>query len=275
MDRLTLFWRLHLALLGLFAVEMGWLLSLALRARVPGLPADVSRWRKFQVLVDRGLRFLFSRHLCPFLARLVSEGLFHGQVFRVSRFRWAVHFLVFGSFFLLGILSVITGVAVEILPALFPPEHVLNANALSSALRDPDHPVVALANEVLGLLLLLGLTLAAWRRYVRRDPLLRTVASDGVLLGLLALIALSGYPLEAFRLLAQGDPSAGAWGFLGAGLAGFLSGLRVDWATWHDGAFWLHFALVNLLLFYTPFSRFFHALAGPVIAALNTMEEAP
>lgn len=275
MDRLTLFWRLHLALLGLFAVEMGWLLSLALRARVPGLPADASRCRKLQVLVGRALRFLFSRHFFPFLARLVTDGMLHRQVFGVSRFRWAVHALVFGSFLILGLLSILTGVAVEILPALLPPEHILNANALSSALRDADHPAVALANEVLGLLLLLGLALAAWRRYVRRDALLRTVASDGVFLGLLAFIVLSGYPVEAFRLLAEGDLSAGAWGFLGAGLAWLLSHIQADWATWHDGAFWLHFALVNLLLFYMPFSRFAHALASPLVAALNAMEEAP
>ncbi len=275
MDRLTLFWRLHLALLGLFAVEIGWLLSLALQARVPGLPADTSRWRKFQVVMGRVLRFLFSRRLFSFLAQLVSEGLLHRQVFGANRFRWAVHLLVFGSFFVLGVLSTVTGVAVEILPALFPPEHFLNANALSSALRDMDHPAVALANEVLGLLLLLGLALAAWRRYVWRDPLLRTVASDGVLLALLTLIALSGYPLEAFRLLAEGSPSAGAWGFLGAGLAWLLSPAPADWAFWHEAAFWLHFALANLLLFYTPFSRFAHTLASPIVAALNSAEEVP
>jgi len=275
MDRLTLFWRLHLALLGLFTLEVAWLLSLALRARVPGLPPEASRWRKLQVLVGRTLRFLFSRRLFPFLARLVDQGVLHRQLIGISRFRWTVHLLVFGSFFILGLLSTVTGIAVEILPALFPPEHILNANALSSALRDVDHPVVALANEVLGLLLLLGLALAAWRRYVRRDPNLRTVASDGVLLTLLALIALGGYPVEAFRLLAEGNASAGGWGFVGAGLARLLAHVPADWETWHSGAFWFHFATVNLLLFYTPFSRFFHALASPLVAALNAMEEAP
>jgi heterodisulfide reductase subunit E len=275
MDRLTLFWRLHLALLGLFTLEVAWLLSLALRARVPGLPPEASRWRKLQVLVGRTLRFLFSRRLFPFLARLVDQGVLHRQLIGISRFRWAVHLLVFGSFFVLGLLSTVTGIAVEILPTLFPPEHILNANALSSALRDVDHPVVALANEVLGLLLLLGLALAAWRRYVRRDPNLRTVASDGVLLTLLALIALGGYPVEAFRLLAEGNALAGGWGFVGAGLARLLAQVPADWGAWHSGAFWFHFATVNLLLFYMPFSRFFHALASPLIAALNAREEAP
>ncbi|MGQ9714629.1 MAG: respiratory nitrate reductase subunit gamma [Anaerolineae bacterium] len=275
MDRLTLFWRLHLALLGLFSLEIGWLLSLWLRAQVPGLPSDASRWRKLWVLLGRVVRFVLSRTFPTFLIHLVGQGLVHQQILRLSRFRWAVHLLVFGSFLVLGLLSTVTGIAVEILPALFPPEHVLNANPLSSALRDMDHPAVALANEVLGLLMLLGVALAAWRRYVRREANLRTGASDGVFLGLLALIALSGYPVEAFRLLAEGTVAKGLWGFVGAGLAHLLAGAPADWISWHQGAFWFHFALVNLLLFYAPFSRFFHALASPLVAALNLVEEAP
>ncbi|MBC7222738.1 MAG: respiratory nitrate reductase subunit gamma [Anaerolineae bacterium] len=274
MDRLTLFWRLHLALLGLFAMEMGWLLSVWLRAWVPGLPADAPRWRKLLMVAGRGVRFLFSCRFPAFLGCLLGQGLLHRQVLQASRFRWVAHLLVFGSFFALGILSTVTGVAVEVLPAAFPMEHILNANALSSTLRNMDHPAVALANEVLGLLMLLGLALAAWRRYVRREPNLRTGASDGVFLGLLALIALSGYAVEAFRLLAEGAQGARAWAFLGAGLAALLARAPARWEAWHQGAFWFHFAVANLLLFYAPFSRFFHALASPLVAALNAMEEA-
>lgn len=275
MDRLTLFWRLHLALLGLFALEMGWLLSVWLRARVPGLPADAPRRRKIQVLAGRAVRFFFSRRFPAFLARLLDQGLLHRQVLQVSRVRWTAHLLIFGSFLILGALSTVTGVAVEVLPALFPLEHGLNANPVSAALRDMDHPAVALTNEVLGLLMLLGLALAVWRRYVRRDPNLRTVASDGIFLGLVALIVLSGYFVEAFRLLAESVEPGRAWAFLGTGLANIFSVVSVSWPAWHQGAFWFHFALVNLLLFYAPFSRFFHALASPLVAALNTMEETP
>jgi len=275
MDRLTLFWILHLALLGLFGLEVAFLVSVGLRARVPGLPAGATRWQKLRTIVGRGLRFAFSGRMGPFLASLLGDGVAHRQVFRVSRFRWAVHTMIFGSFLVLGVFSTVTGLAVEVLPALFPPGHFLNANAVSAALRDLDHPVVALVNETLGLVMLLGVALAAWRRYVRRDEQLRTVASDGVLLALLALVGLSGYPVEAFRLLAEGGAPTAAWGFVGAGLAGFLAPLGWNWAAWHDAAFWFHFALVNLLLFYTPFSRFAHTLASPLVAALNASEEAP
>mgnify|MGYP005840343475 CR=1 FL=1 len=275
MDRLACFWTLHLALLGLFGLEMAFLLSLWLRARVPGLPPNSSRWRKLWVLLGRSLRLVFSRRMGRFLGLLAREGVLHRQVLQVSRWRWAVHGMIFGSFLVLGAFSTVTGVAVEILPALFPPMHVLNANPVSLALRDFDHPAVAFLNEVLGLVLLLGVALAAWRRYIRRDPQLRTVASDGVLLALLAAIGLSGYPVEAFRLLAEGITATAAWGFLGAGLANLLAPLDWAWQAWHDAAFWFHFALVNALLFYTPFSRFLHALASPLITALNASEDVP
>jgi len=275
MDRLTLFWILHLALLGLFGLEMAFLGSVWLRARVPGLPPEASRWQKLRAIVGRSLRFGFSRQMGRFLALLLGDGLLHQQVFRLSRSRWVAHAMIFGSFLVLGILSIVTGVAVEILPALFPPEHILNANGVSLALRDFDHPAVALANEVLGLVMLLGVALAAWRRYIQRDPQLRTSAADGVMLGLLALIGLSGYPVEACRLLAEGPAPTAGWGFLGAALAGLLAPLGWDWPMWHNVTFWFHFALVNLLLFYVPFSRFFHALTSPLVAALSGLEDAP
>ena len=138
-------------------------------------------------------------------------------------------------------------------------------------MRNVEHPVVALLNDGLGLALLVGVALAAWRRFVRPDAQLRHTANDGLVLALLALIGLTGYPVEAFRLLAEGA-SAASWSFVGAPLARLLAPLDADWQAWHSTAFWGHFALTNVLLFYAPFSRFSHAVFSPLIAALNGME---
>jgi nitrate reductase gamma subunit len=43
------------------------------------------------------------------------------------------------------------------------------------------------------------------------------------------------------------------------------------WEVLHNIFFWLHFVVVTALLYYLPFSRFFHVIMSPVIVAYNTM----
>jgi len=277
MDRLTIFWIIHLVFLGLFGLEMLVLLWVWLGARVPGLPRDASRGRKLAVISQRVLRGLFSRRLGTFVKALVLDGIVHRQLFHLSKRRWFAHSAVFWSFLALGLLSTITGVAVECLnpqpehslsPIVFPVHH-----PLIEALVDMDHPVMALLNEGLGLVLLLGLALAAWRRYFQRDPHLRTRGPDTAILVLLAIITSGGYVVEALRFLAQDvPPDRAIFAPLGHGLARLLGLLPLSQETWvgiHFWAFFAHFISVNLLLFYLPFSKFFHIVLSPLVVALN------
>ena len=57
-------------------------------------------------------------------------------------------------------------------------------------------------------------------------------------------------------------------------MASLLGALRLSPGVWeavYNLFFWLHFVIVTALLFYLPFSRFFHVIMSPVIVAYNTM----
>jgi nitrate reductase gamma subunit len=65
-------------------------------------------------------------------------------------------------------------------------------------------------------------------------------------------------------------------GFLGFLSARILGGLGLSpgvWAVFHNVFFWLHFIIVTALLYYLPFSRFFHVIMSPVIVAYNSLRE--
>jgi hypothetical protein len=159
---------------------------------------------------------------------------------------------------------------------------------------------VALINELLGLVVLAGMILIIVRRYVVKDPQLRTIPADSILIGLLTLVAVGGFLAETFRLLADYTTAAGAfapvptmlpedklpavlhgmwrpeWGFVGYALAWLLGLLKIGpdvWGVFHNLFFWLHFVVVTALLYYLPFSRFFHVIMSPVIVAYNTMRD--
>lgn len=296
--RLTVFWIAHLTLLGLFGLEMAIVLSVWLKAKVPGLPGDASRWRKLGVAVGIALGLVFSRRIWTLLKALFVDGLAHRRLFRVNLRRWAVHVSVFGSWLALGVLSTITGLVVEILPLLGMSAEAAASLPLIGHLFHADVWWVALLNEVLGLVVLCGLILVVYRRHVQKDPQLRTTPADNIVIALLILITVSGFPTETFRLLADYTTPAGIfapdpsmippeklppvlytvwrpqWGFAGYLSATTLGALKLNpsvWETLHNLCFWLHFIIVTFLLYYLPFSRFFHVIMSPVIVAYNTM----
>lgn len=274
MERLTLFWIVHVTLLSLFTLEMLFVMSIWLRGRVPGLPANASPLQKVWTGAWFAVRLVFSRRFWRALRSFVSDGLVQQRVLRRRPRHWAAHIAVYGSFVILGILSTVTGLAVEIFPNLLPPTHFLNTNWIAVTLRNVDHPLVAVVNDILGLAILVGLGVMFYRRYVQKDSQLRTGFGDTAILVLLAAIVLSGFPLEAFRLLADHAlTGSAAWGFTGYLLASAVSPFNLDWDVWYNASFWAHFVIVNVLLFYAPFSRFTHVLMSPIIVTFNVLEE--
>ncbi len=294
--RLRIFWAIHLLLLGLFGLETAFILATVLRARLPGLPADAPRRRKLAVALGRGVRLTF-RHLGLVLRALVGDGLLHRRM-TAHRRRWLAHLAVLWAWLGLGVLSITTGFVVEILPRLGLTPDRIAAVPLLGGLFHADVWWVALLNELLGLIALLGMGLILYRHAFRRESWLRTLPGDRLVLALLTFIALGGFPTETFRLLADYTLPGGIfapapalipaerlppslyplwgpqWGFIGYGGARLLAGLCLSaqtWAVWHNVSFWLHFAAVSLLLFALPFTRFAHVLFAPLVVVGNRM----
>jgi nitrate reductase gamma subunit len=300
-QRLTVFWVVHLVLLGLFGLELLFILSVWLKARIPGLPPDAPRWRKLGAALRFIIGVIFSKRIGIMLKALIVDGMVHRRLYRIDLQRWAVHIAVFGSWLALGIVSTITGVVVELLPLLGMSPDSVAAIPILGHLFHADVWWVALINELLGLVVIAGMLLVIYRRRIQKDPQLRTIPADNIVIGLLTLIAISGFFAESFRLLADYTTIAGVfapdpamlspeklppvlhdvwgpqWGFVGYVVASLLGALQLSPGVWeavYNAIFWLHFVIVTALLFYLPFSRFFHVIMSPMIAAYNTMLDA-
>jgi len=268
MDRLTIFWVIQAAVFSFFFAELGFIASIWLKARIPNLPSDASISSKLLFLLRTAFQIVFSSRLLEAIKGLVLDGMLHRRLLHTSPLRWAGHLLTFGAFFLLGIFSIITGFASEILHHLLKLEHPL---ILIFTL--PDHPFIALVNEVLGVILLAGLLVLFYRRFIARDPQLRTAFDDRFVIALLLAIVLSGFLLEAVRLLGKGQiGTAPVLGFIGYALYRLLSPVSLHWYGIYLGLFFFHFGLCDLLLLYLPFSKFAHVLAAPLLTSLNALE---
>jgi heterodisulfide reductase subunit E len=265
LDRLTLFWIAMAVTVALFFAAFGLKLSFWSAGQVNDARGRRVRRAKAWIVFTNGLRVVFSRRFGVVSKTFILDGLLHRSLWSEDRYRWAIHFLMLSGFLSLFIVTMITGFFEEILHFL------LNIDTpLVQFITDKDTPLMASLNEIFGLVILIGLILALVRRFVRRPAQLRTTPFDVRTLALLAIIMITAYPIEAFRLIMEDVPSTLAWfSFLGYPLSLLIRPLDLNWPGWHYWTFMVHIAACMALAVSLPFSKFFHVLISPIIATAN------
>jgi nitrate reductase gamma subunit len=250
-----------------FFIGAGWNVAVWLQGAVHGDPR-LSPGRKLWLLLGDVAGVLFSRRLWVVVQATLRDALFHRRLQQTSLLRWGAHISLLVSLGALFALSLLTGFCQEILHGIFGVNH-----PLVLAIMNKDNPFIALANETLNLVACLGLGLVFYRRW-RREAQLLNAAPDLTILILLAVILVTGYPLESFRLLAENvPPSQAVYSFIGYPLALALRPLGWPWLTVHFWAFLFHAVVAAALIAYLPFSKFWHVFASPLVAVANTIQE--
>jgi nitrate reductase gamma subunit len=248
-------------------------LSIWLRGTVNGR-SDIGAGRKLSLLIRGTLATIFSARLGPLLRALVWDGAIHPTLFKEHKLRWVAHFCVLGGILLLTVLSGLSFMSVDILIPIFNME-----NVFTSIFANKDHALTAFLNEFGGLVVMVGLIIVMVRRYVIRELDMRTRMVDTVIIILLALILVSGYVAEVCRLSFEFEelPPTAIYAFLGYPIAVAVRAAPFPWDKLHDAFFLFHALFSSAAIAYIPFSKFFHAMAGAIIATVNALqaEQAP
>jgi len=119
--------------------------------------------------------------------------------------------------------------------------------------------------DTLGLLFIVGLAIAVYRRYVQRLDKLRTGWDDRVVLGMLIWIGVSGFVIEALRFVAI--PSQWAiFSPVGDALSALIGGtltLSVGQAqVVYQGFWWAHMFSVMALIALAPYTKLVHVFTS-------------
>ncbi len=128
-----------------------------------------------------------------------------------------------------------------------------------------------------GILALIGVAMAVWRRYVLKPERLNSFADDSVILGYLFLLLLTGFALEGLRIAATElnplsefyDPAVAVWSPVGWIFAkGFEAvGLSIEAMTSsHKVLWWTHAVIFAVGLIYAAvgFSKLSHLIVSPL-----------
>lgn len=119
-----------------------------------------------------------------------------------------------------------------------------------------------LALDLFALLVLAGVSIAAWRRWRTQPVELSRPAGSALPLVLIALLPLTGLLLEGIRLSRDDDLWA-LWSPVGYGVASLVSGLEPQtYSTLHQGLWWGHLSIALVFIAIIPFTRLFHLASG-------------
>ncbi len=237
-------------------IQLAWLMYLLFAAAVVmlvfGLYQRINSWKKGKQdderLSDLPGRFVF----------MLKEMLLQRKTLQ-SGFPALFHSLIFYSFL---ILVVTTGVV------------ALDYDLGTSFFAGHIYVYLSAASEIAGILILLGVFMAMWRRYISKPSTIETVFADTWALLLLALIIITGFAAEGARISAAGDkwsaisPAGCVMSFLFAGFDG-KSGAVIHRILW-----WLHAGLAFFWIGAIPYTKFFHVLLLPANAFFSKMKPA-
>ncbi len=133
------------------------------------------------------LRVIFSTKILVVLKAIIVDVLLQGRVFKEDIARWLAHMLIFYGFMLL---LLIHGLGYVITEAWFD-DYYATVNPFFF-LRD-----------LFGAMVLIGVALAVFRRYLSKTPRLRTGGRDHYAIIILAVIMLSGIGLIGLKITSQ------------------------------------------------------------------------
>jgi len=211
-------------------------------------------------LLAKAARFVLSRRFRRIASVFAKDALYLSKLKDRSVTRWAMHLLILGGFAAMFVLDLVVTFSLDFLKY----QPMIDDTGWAKLwLRD-------FGFDLLGLLLLLGLFIAAGRRFVVKPKMVRTELPDAASILFLLAVVLGGFVLEGMGIAGEipGHQRDNVYSFLGYA---FSLVMPSDIGQYYDQAWLLHGVMSALLIAYIPFSKLFHMIATPVAIEADKM----
>ena len=150
---------------------------------------DYTTSQRAKAALKSFVRFLLSKKILISIKVFVLDILFQKKIFKESMLRWWMHLLIFGGFILL--------LTVHALDAIF-------IEPIFKYYYSTINPFFFL-RELFGVLVLIGLGIAVYRRHIRKVPRLKTNGKDIYAIVIIAAIMISGFLLLGVKMTAYSE----------------------------------------------------------------------
>ena len=186
---------------------------------------DVSPWGRITAAV-RGISSLFNKEKLSILGRVfVQDILLQKHIKKQDKLRWIMHMLIFSAFMFLLIFHALDKIIV-------------------TPLHDRFYLMMNPWLIIAGLIVLAGLSISLYRRYILKVPRLKTSGMDLYTIIILVIIILSGRFMEITKLSSY---------------------------EYYQKIWWVHISVCLFGLAYLPFSKMFHMITTPLSLLCNAV----
>lgn len=230
---------------------LGTMWNALLWMRGKGLTTTPER-RLLRVLV-MAVRALLSKRLGRALAVLFRDALYLSKLKDRSALRWFMHLMILGGFLAMFALDLLVTFCLDIVK--YAPM-IEDDGWAKLWFRD-------FGFDLVGLMMLVGLTIAALRRFAFKPKIVRTELPDAASILFLLAVVLGGFVLEGMGIAGAipGHESPPEYSFVGYA---FSLLMPESFGQHYDQAWLVHGVMSALLIAYIPFSKLFHMLATPL-----------
>ena len=221
---------------------------------------EKSMHRKIGLASESILGTIFSRDFFTILKTFFLDVVLQRRLLQESVKRWFIHSLIFLPILFRFLLSVFTFFVSRIGPE----------TSLAVILIDKNSSFTAFVNDLCGILILVGIVLAALQRFIIKPPHVVAEAKDNLALLLIGLLVLLGFLAEGARILmTQIPPEVGFYSFIGYPVSRLLALTGIQWTDAYPYLWWAHAVLGAIFVAYLPFGKMRHMFNTPLTLLLN------
>ena len=235
---------------------IGVLYNILLWMRGKGLKSAPEQ--RLMALACKAFRLVFSRRFALAVLIFMRDALYLSKLKGRSLTRWFMHLMILGGFILMFVLDLVVTLTMELLE--YGP--MMDETGWAKLwIRD-------FGFEAAGLMMLVGLCIAALRRFVFKPSIVRTELPDAASIVFLLAVVAGGFVLEGMGIAGSipGHQTSVEYSFVGYAVSLALPASAGDL---YDAMWIVHAIMSALLIAYVPFSKMFHMVASPIAIALD------
>ncbi|HOF58586.1 MAG TPA: heterodisulfide reductase-related iron-sulfur binding cluster [Syntrophorhabdaceae bacterium] len=208
--------------------------------------------------------FDFSKRLWERIGYFIENGIFHKSIMRES-FPGTMHFFIFWGFLILAIGTALVAFQDDIIRPFF------KANILQGGF----YLIFSAVLDAAGLVAIIGIVMAIWRRYVTKPSRLDNKTDDAITLVWILVVLITGFLVEGARI-ASTRPDFEVWSFVGWITSYLFLGLSPDGIKITHKLFWyLHMLISFGLIAYIAYSRLIHIVTSSLNMMFRGVEDTP
>jgi len=206
----------------------------------------------------------FTKRLGERIGYFIANGIFHKSILREAFPGW-MHFFIFWGFLILSIGTGLVALQADFTDLLFGVKF----------LKGDFYLIFSFLLDLAGLMAIVGVLMAMWRRYVTKPARLDNKPDDGIVLLWILVVLVTGFLAEGARI-AHSMPGYERWSFVGWFTALLFSGMEKGSIEITHKVFWyVHMVISFGLIAYIVYSRLLHIITSSLNMMFRGVEDNP